>query len=144
MNNAFSSSYPTCLLYLPQYNTSQVSRSQKYWACMCKLLYTLLQFSCGYRRNDEFLQKLRKLTVDYDNFCKECWAYCSVSPNLPLMCNSTESDLFVSVNCHHPSRYNTMQTTIESWPHAGHFLLRFILLRVAWKMRQSAMSSWNG
>lgn len=27
--------------------------------------------------DDEFLQKLRKLSIDYGNFCKECWAYCS-------------------------------------------------------------------
>lgn len=29
------------------------------------------------REDDDFLQKLRKLAIDYDNFCKECWAYCS-------------------------------------------------------------------
>ncbi|EKM49160.1 uncharacterized protein PHACADRAFT_265769 [Phanerochaete carnosa HHB-10118-sp] len=33
------------------------------------------------REEEEFLQKLRKLAIDYDNFCRECWAFCSREPS---------------------------------------------------------------
>lgn len=89
------------------------------------------------------MQKLRKLATDYDNFCRECWAFCSVSgrrvDDMHLLLT-----LHYSANLRKVNPSNTMPTTTGSWQHVGHYSLHFTFLNLEWKPHHAAMTSWNG
>ena len=50
--------------------------------CVCGAILSLCSQTHKYKstQEDEFLRILKKLNIDFVNFCKECWSYCSVRP----------------------------------------------------------------